>query len=496
MTSTVKAYTYPLDNKTVYPPKQQRLCKKIGCGSYGQVFEACNVKNVVKQVDKYDPNDQSMKSFDIYSITEMVVLKKTMFSNIPKVMSVSSTADKLLIEMNNCGRTIYDLSRKLSFEQRCKILPWVAFQLIRTALQLEVNGIIHNDIKSGNVLVNDELVLSLIDFGLCVFESVENNNNAISICESWGTYCICPPEMFLEGRWVPNKLMSWSIGITLCEFLYSTHNFLRDYVFTTTEKTLYTRYTRYDNMLKSLMVTAFSARKDVGMSAVYLDMNVFPHDIIELISKLLTFNPNKRTSLIDALQLPMFHNYYGKQTIDMFTVPDIYYHQVKEPLLHNVNCKKYIEYRQHCIQWMYETLSKCKKMCLFSHAVSVFDRFLSKTYAHQSSFVAVSCAAMYIVQYVKKYNPLRLVTIVDNSRKLSILCKQNPTPYTEVERFIQLMLVVLDYDLYYRSLDTLLASQDVPVEFEKILDVMKNTFPPYNNMVLVKNYRKLVEECV
>lgn len=492
--STSKAYTYPLDNKTVYGPITQRPCmQKIGFGSYGQVFQSHNDNHVVKQVDMYNEQDMYVKSFDLHSITELVVLKKSMFANIPKVHNVSLTANKMQIEMDNCGQTLYHFARKLNFEQRCCILPWIAYQLIKTSLQLQANGIIHNDIKSANVLVDDKLVVSLIDFGLCVFETVDANN-AISISNSWGTYCICPPEMFIAGKWSTDKMMPWSIGITLCEFLFATHNFLRDYVFDEREKKLYTYYMKYENMMKSLMSTAFSNRINNGIHGLLLDSDKIPHNVVHLVSMLLTFNPKHRLSLVDALQLPIFKLYIADHSINKYSVPNIYYHQVCKALLQSKDCDTYLEYRKSCINWMYETCGRTFKLYMFPHAVSIFDRFLSTMYIHHFDYIIVACAALYISQYVRKDSALHLVSIVDRSYKIARKCNKKVVCYRDVERYIELILRELDYDLYFRTIDILLVSQGVLVQFDKICMVMVDTVPPYNNMVLLKNYRKLLEE--
>jgi hypothetical protein len=57
-----------------------------------------------------------------------------------------------------------------------------------------------------------------------------------------------------------------------------------------------------------------------------------------------------------------------------------------------------------------------------------------------------------------------------------------------------MILVALDYNLYYRTFDTLLAQQQIPVSYERVYQVLVSTLPPYNNMVLVKNYKKTFEQ--
>lgn len=499
----IKAYTFPLDNKVEKYITQtktyqtSKIGKKIGNGSFGQVYEAANDKDVVKHVDKYNPMDYYVQSYDLFSITELVVLKKKMFCNIPVLKNVSSSSEKLMIEMNNCGKTLYDFSRQLTFEQRCSLLPWVAHQLITAALQLQVNGIIHNDIKSANVLINDQLVVSLIDFGLCIFETVDNNNCRLSVSRSWGTYSICPPEMFIRGEWSVDKMMSWSIGITLCEFLFSTHNFLRDYVFDIKEKKLYNAYIKCDNMMKSLLSSVFNRLIGTGDKCIFIQNNhqsqTINDNIILLIAKLLTFSPHTRMSLQDALLLPIFHEYATSFSVSNFIVPDIYYNKIDRALSNNNDMNTYVEYRTRCIEWIYKTYELCNKLHLFAHAVSLFDKLLSTVYISHEDYILLACAAVYVAQYINKSNALRIVYIVDKTYKIVQHFGRKKVEYTEVKLYIEMLLVALDYNLYYRTFDTLLAQQQIPVSYGRVHEVLISTLPPYNNVVLVRNYKKTFE---
>jgi hypothetical protein len=107
-------------------------------------------------------------------------------------------------------------------------------------------------------------------------------------------------------------------------------------------------------------------------------------------------------------------------------------------------------------------------------------------------YVIVACAAMYIAQYIHKVDAIRLVSIVDSSYLIVRKLERSKLDYNEVKLYIELVLSVLDYDLYYRTFDALLANENIAVSHDKVCNVMINTLPPYNNMILVKNYRKLL----
>ena len=277
MTSYVQArlvHTYPISNLPLRPNNEvnHEVLTQIGQGSYGQVFMK-NQDQVIKQVDKYDMGDKSYNftSMELSSICETAILAKR-FINTPVINDISMPCNspKIRIGMEHCGMTLLQKAKTLTFMQRIELLPWIAHQLVKSALHLQNNGIVHNDIKSANVLVNDVFDVKLIDFGICMFETIGAVSNDLIapkgtvLSKDWGTYCICPPELFTKGMWDVEKFMPWSIGITLCEFLFKTHSFIHDCVLNLTERKVYKLYIKQDEMLKHILGTAFISRINGG----------------------------------------------------------------------------------------------------------------------------------------------------------------------------------------------------------------------------------------
>ena len=186
---------------------------KIGKGSYGQVYRKCaNV--VVKECDKYTKDMHGFKEFELSTISELAILSVDGLKRTPQLFEFQTTLnDKVLISMENGGRTLLDFAKSVPMNERLRLFPKFAFQLIEACLYFQKNGIIHNDIKSANVLVNSRNDIMLIDFGLCSFETIrKSNNNFESIgttmsCD-YGTYTICPPEVFTHKHWSAEKYMS------------------------------------------------------------------------------------------------------------------------------------------------------------------------------------------------------------------------------------------------------------------------------------------------
>jgi len=74
--------------------------------------------------------------------------------------------DVYLISYINQSKFIVLLSKEISIPQRLKILRQVA----RTMSYIHNTGIVHRDLKSFNVLIDENLNVKVCDFGLAKFK--------------------------------------------------------------------------------------------------------------------------------------------------------------------------------------------------------------------------------------------------------------------------------------------------------------------------------------
>lgn len=90
----------------------------------------------------------------------------------------------------------------------------IAIGIANGMMSLHNVGIIHRDLKSLNVLLDENLLPKICDFGLSRFTQDEHNAMSIEI----GTPCWMAPEIF-ESRNYTNKVDVYSFGIVMWEML-------------------------------------------------------------------------------------------------------------------------------------------------------------------------------------------------------------------------------------------------------------------------------------
>lgn len=86
-------------------------------------------------------------------------------------------------------------------------------QLLSGLEHCHMHGVMHRDIKSANILVNNEGILKIGDFGLA---NTLNNNHALTSCVV--TLWYRPPELLMGSTNYGLSVDLWSVGCVFAEF--------------------------------------------------------------------------------------------------------------------------------------------------------------------------------------------------------------------------------------------------------------------------------------
>ena len=194
--------------KTLYLPSNCQYLSKLGQGSFGQVICVKKNKNImaIKIITEEENND-----FYISTMREIEILKFMKHPNIIEMFDFYYYKNKiyLILEFMDTNLNNIILSKqKLSKEQ----VVYFVEQILNGLNALHCSGIIHRDIKPGNILVNKNCLLKIADFGL-----------------SCGLDSDLPPE-YTVSRWyrAPEILLDceynvssdiWSLGCVFVELI-------------------------------------------------------------------------------------------------------------------------------------------------------------------------------------------------------------------------------------------------------------------------------------
>ncbi|ESQ34932.1 hypothetical protein EUTSA_v10006926mg [Eutrema salsugineum] len=193
--------------------------EKIGQGTYSSVFRARETETgrivALKKVrfDNFEP--ESVR----FMAREILILRRLNHPNIIKleglVTSKLSCNIHLVFEYME-----HDLTGLLSSPDINFTTPQIKCymkQLLSGLDHCHARGVMHRDIKGSNLLVNNEGILKVADFGLANFCNVSGNKQPLTsrVVTLWYR----PPELLLGATEYGASVDLWSVGCVFAELL-------------------------------------------------------------------------------------------------------------------------------------------------------------------------------------------------------------------------------------------------------------------------------------
>eukprot|EP00668_Euglena_longa_P022738 GGOE01028321.1.p1 GENE.GGOE01028321.1~~GGOE01028321.1.p1 ORF type:complete len:792 (-),score=219.56 GGOE01028321.1:433-2808(-) len=188
--------------------------RELGRGAFGRVYKAVHPTGgwfmAVKEVEaKYLEGSE-----DLLSALELM---GTMHNNIVRCLGMRRMGDFYHIVLEYCCggslRSLVDDLRGLS----PSLMRKYSMEVLLGIRYIHSHGLIHRDIKAGNVLLRDDGTAKIADFGTCLkIREGEPSPREVSLK---GTVLWMAPETF-RGRYSTASDM-WSFGCTLIEMATS-----------------------------------------------------------------------------------------------------------------------------------------------------------------------------------------------------------------------------------------------------------------------------------
>lgn len=188
------------------------LCQNIGSGSFGQVKMAYEEESGNPfAIKMFDPDEDNAINVGTMREISLLVELKGKHPNILSPVDIVTLEDQLCMVMPRYQGNFEDIinGKGLKNEQKLKI----SFQLLDAVDFMHQNNLIHRDIKSSNILLDEDMNLILADFSLAkYFVGDETFSHTVDV----GTPTYRAPEICNKETY---KLVSdeWSVGVVICE---------------------------------------------------------------------------------------------------------------------------------------------------------------------------------------------------------------------------------------------------------------------------------------
>lgn len=249
--------------------------KALGKGGFGQVWKVRNKNNgniyAIKVINKnYIQKENMTEQIN----REIDIMYSTDHPNIIKLFNHYEDDDNfyLIMELAKNGQ-LYSLLKKYKKLDEKTVGMYVK-DVISAVMYLHSINIIHRDIKPENILLNEDNLAKLADFGWSNFLESDKTRDTLA-----GTPEYLAPEMIMKTGH-DHRVDVWSIGVLLFELLAGRAPF----IFSGDIGNLYSN-------IKNLKIKW---------------TDDFPILAKDLVGKLLKFKPTDRITLEQALEHPWF----------------------------------------------------------------------------------------------------------------------------------------------------------------------------------------------
>ena len=252
------------------------IIKELGSGSFGNVYlvrhKVTKAEYAIKAIDKRNKTNQEEKP---YFRREVEVMYKVHHKNVVKLFGHFEDNNYCYFIMEYISKgNVYNL---LPTDKKKRLSTKVCSFIIRDIISAVYflhhmhPPIIHRDIKPENVLLGDNLVAKLTDFGWSNY--MRDDEKRTTVC---GTPIYLAPEI-LEEKAHDEAVDLWWIGVLLFELVTATPPFLGNDL---------------DTLKENVLKLKINWPKDINVDAK------------NLIMKILKLDPKQRLPLEEMIKHP------------------------------------------------------------------------------------------------------------------------------------------------------------------------------------------------
>ncbi|KAF7638919.1 Mitogen-activated protein kinase [Meloidogyne graminicola] len=287
----------------------------IGEGAYGMVVSALDTitreRVAIKKISPFEH-----QTFCQRTLREIKILSRFKHENIINIQAIiraPSIEQMKDIYIVQClmETDLYKLlkTQRLSNDHICYFL----YQILRGLKYIHSANVLHRDLKPSNLLLNTTCDLKICDFGLARVSDPEHDHTGF-LTEYVATRWYRAPEIMLNSKGYTKSIDIWSVGCILAEMLNN--------------RPLFPGKHYLDQLNLILAVVGSPSQEDLQCiinekaRAYLLSLQpkvkqqwtrLYPSSdprALDLLDKMLTFNPNKRIGIEEALAHPYMEQYY------------------------------------------------------------------------------------------------------------------------------------------------------------------------------------------
>ncbi|CCW70062.1 unnamed protein product [Phytomonas sp. Hart1] len=301
--------------------------RHIGSGAYGVVWCALdrftgNQVALKKVFDAFRNHEDAQRTYREIMLLETLKENKRVV-HLLNVIQANNNSDLYLVfelaETDLCvvlqKRILQDIHRK-----------YIIYQIVLVVAQLHAMQIIHRDLKPANVFINADCSIKLGDFGLArsFLDENDTKGEVLHLTEYIATRWYRSPEVLVKSPYYTTAMDMWAVGCVIAELFLG--------------EPLFCGRSTHDQLILIISSLGEPTSADVnslGSSDSWAMMDYLPEeihsaplrdilssldaDVIDLVSRLVIFNPQKRLTALEALRHPYLAEFVTPDDITLLT---------------------------------------------------------------------------------------------------------------------------------------------------------------------------------
>ena len=282
--------------------------EKIGTGTYGVVYKArdklrndfCALKKILLDVEP--------EGIPSTAIREICILRELQNPNIVDLRDVVATEDKLYLVFEYVDHDLKQFLDTPPKEQSLdpKIVKSFLYQLVQAVAYLHSKRILHRDLKPQNILITKTGCVKLADFGLARTYQIPLRPYTHEVVTLWYR----APEILLGTLEYSSALDVWSLGTIFLELLTKAPFFVGDSEIDQLYKIFRILGTPNEKVWPGVTKLRDYKKTFPNWGPTNFESNLRNLDPLglDLLRKMLTYDPAARITAKDALSHPYFND--------------------------------------------------------------------------------------------------------------------------------------------------------------------------------------------
>eukprot|EP00033_Pygsuia_biforma_P000446 GCRY01000530.1.p1 GENE.GCRY01000530.1~~GCRY01000530.1.p1 ORF type:complete len:309 (+),score=2.44 GCRY01000530.1:328-1254(+) len=282
--------------------------EKLGEGTYGIVFKAVNLETgeiVALKIIRLENDDEGVPCT---AIREISLLKELNHQNIVRLYDVLHMERKLILVFEYGDHDLKQYMESRSGRLDLQTVKSFLFQLLAGVAVCHAKHILHRDLKPQNLLINKKGELKLADFGLARAFGIPVCSYSHEVVTLWYR----APDVLMGSKRYSTSIDLWSVGCIFAEMHTGRPLFPGSDSWNQLEQIFAVLgvpdLDTFPGMLNLPEYNKVAKLPKTPPKDLRLVLPGFDSDGLDLLMRMLRFNPTHRISASEALQHRFFNS--------------------------------------------------------------------------------------------------------------------------------------------------------------------------------------------